>query len=563
MKFEYQDRKKKIIRYSICALLGVLLAVGLFFVFERRGSLFKRFISSTDVIQNKKDHKNALPFGCKKCKEEEQKNHINDVIEKVDAEENNNLGSKSGDYLRTASNFLQQTNANTSITKSNEEYAKLVDKLAQSVVHIKMISLRDTDDNDRYSLLTSFGGEVFPKKKVKVLGSCSGFFVSQDGYIVTNHHCIDDVQDIEVETKDGSNFKGKVVGYFEGADLAVIKVEPKKGEKFVATKIGNSDRLSVGDNIIIIGGPLGYKWSASAGIVSGKARDLTYGDDNTGDKKHVWGSSGELIQVDVAVNPGNSGGPAFNMDGEVVGVASAGILFFQGMNFMVSSNTLKENLADLKKGKIIQKGLWGVNVSEMESYDLKAVGIEKNSGMLVQDVIKFSPAEKAGIKRGDIITSVDGIALKDKVVMKNINSKVFDGSVNTLEINRYGKLLRLQVKAISVREMEKLEKGEIGLQEWDDKNISYRLLTAPKHDKFKFPKDVGGIIIVDIKNADDPMLTFNVGDVIMGVNDKEVKSIEDYQKIIFGLKKQKKNMAMFHIYKPMTKQIIVKGSKFE
>ena len=556
MNFEYSDRRKRIIRYVCCILIGIFGAVGLFCAFEYRETILKKFGFSKVPL------KTIEKFECKECKEEKNINKIIDDIEKKCA--TSDKAREAGEFQKGdnhSEQFATNQSGKDNFIKSNEEYSKLVDRLAKSVVHIKLISLKDTDINERYSLLNALGGEVFPNKKVKVFGSCSGFFVSEDGYITTNHHCIDDVQDIEVETKDGRTYKGKVVGYFEGADLAVIKIEPKKGEKFSAVKIGNSDSLSIGDNVLIIGGPLGYKWSASSGIVSGKARDSVYGQED--DKLRVWGTSGELIQIDAAVNPGNSGGPAFNMNGEVVGVASAGYVSLQGMNFIVASNTLKEFLPKLMKGKIVQKGLWGLGVRELEPFDLKAIGMEKNSGMLIDRVVKFGPAEKAGIKRGDVITKVDGVELKDKIAMKQINSKVFDGSLNTLEINRYGKMMRFQIKAVAVKEIEKLEKGEIGIQEWSDKNISYRLLTSLRHDNFNFPKEVEGIIVTEIKSYNDPMLTLAIGDVIMGVDDKQVKSIEDYQKILSSLRKKKKTMAIFHIYKPTTKQIIVKGSKIE
>ena len=443
---------------------------------------------------------------------------------------------------------------------AGRQYDNLVDTLSNSVVHVKGTYLVDTDDHQRFAILTAFGGEVMPAKKIKQQAICSGFFVSEDGYIVTNHHCVDDVQGIDIEMRNGSKYNAKVIGYYEAADLAVLKVNSTENEKFPSVKIGNSDKISVGDGIIVIGGPLGYKWSASTGIISGKARDVEYGQ-HDGPKKHIWGTAGEYIQVDAAINGGNSGGPVFNVNGEVIGVASSGYQFLQGMNFIVASNTLKEFLPAMEDGKIISKGLFGIQVNELEPYDVKAIGMKKNVGVLIHEVVEGSPAEQSGIRRGDVIISINGKEVKDKVSLRNINNDIFANSINEVVVNRYGAIKTFKVKAENVKMMEKLEKGEIGIQEWSDGNLFYRFLTKEKHSKFLFPKDVAGIIVTDIKDNSDPMLTVAVGDVIMQVNDMVVKSIEDYQNIIKVLKRQKKNMAMFHVYKPTQKAIIVKGSR--
>ena len=450
----------------------------------------------------------------------------------------------------------------TKKTISQEQYGKLVEKLIPSVVHIKGIYLSDAEDGDRWKIIQTMGGEIFPPRKVKKQGTCSGFFISEDGYIITCHHCIDDAQQVDIETSNGNIYKAKVIGYYEGADIAVLKIQPNKGEKFVSTIIGNSDELSVGDGVILIGGPLGYKFSASVGVISGKSRDVDYTGNGYREKKHTWGTAGEYIQIDAAANGGNSGGPAFNTKGEIVGALTSGFQGAQGMNFIISSKTIKEFLPRLKKGEIVAKGLLGINIAELEPYDVKALGMEKNTGMIIHNVVAGSPAEKGGLKRGDVILKVNGKEIKDKISMRNANSEIFANSISEIEVNRCGEIMKFKVKAETVREIEKLEKGEIGLQEWDDKNLSFRLLTSRMHKKYGFPFDVKGIIVSGIKDNSNPMLIINVGDVIMQVNNTKINSIEDYKKVVENLRKNKKEMALFHIYKPTRDQFVVKGSVF-
>lgn len=445
---------------------------------------------------------------------------------------------------------------------SSDSYNTLVKNLTQSVVHVKGIYLTDVREQQRYDLLNAFAGEVFPPRKFKTQGSGSGFFISQDGYIVTNHHVIDEAQSIDVETQNGNKYKAKVVGYYEGADLAVLKINPINGEKFKPVKFGNSDTLSIGDHVIIIGGPLGYKWSASAGIISGKSRDVNYNQgDNEG--KHAWGTVGEFIQVDAAINGGNSGGPAFNMNGEMVGVSTCGYVGLQGMNFIIAANSVKEVLPQLRQGKTIARGFWGVKVSELEPWDLKAIGLTSNSGMMINEVTEKSPADLVGIKRGDVIIKVNGKDVKDAISMRDINGTIMAGSVSDIVINRYGKIMKFKVGTINLRELEKLEKGEIGQQEFFTKTASYRLLTSKMHRNYKLPKFVKGVIVANVKNDNNPMFMLAVGDIIMQVNDMPINSIEDYKVAINKLKKEKKTMAIFHVYQPVLGIAKVKGSRFE
>lgn len=432
----------------------------------------------------------------------------------------------------------------------SQSYDKLVQKLLPSVVHIKVVSLQEVDKQIRYGLLTAYEGEIFPPKKIKALASGSGFFISEDGYIVTNHHVIDDAQDIDVETHNGKKYKATLVGSDESADLAVLKIKPNKGEKFLAVPFDKNDSVAVGDTVIVIGGPLGYKWSVSSGIVSGKSRD-----------GYRPGGVGEFIQIDAAVTHGNSGGPAFNLNGEVVGINDWGYEATQGMNFAISAKTALEVVPKLKKGKKIARGLFGISVSELEPWDVKTLGMEKNTGLLIHKVIKDGPADKAGVRRGDVYLKMNGEEVKDQNSLIKLNAKVMAGETYDIEVLRLGQKMNFKVKAMDTKSMEKLEKGEVGALELDDGIASLKLLTRKMHSDYKLNKDIdGGVIVAAIKDNDEAMFMLTVGTIIVQVNDMKVNTIEEYQTAMKTVKKQGKKMAMFHVYLPVSQSVKVIGS---
>ena len=433
---------------------------------------------------------------------------------------------------------------------NQKSYDKLVQKLLPSVVHIKVVSVQEVDKQLRYGLLTAYEGEIFPPKKIKALASGSGFFISEDGYIVTNHHVIDDAQDIDVETHNGKKYKATLIGSDESADLAVLKIKPNKGEKFLAVPFDKNDSVAVGDTVIVIGGPLGYKWSVSSGIVSGKSRD-----------GYRPGGVGEFIQIDAAVTHGNSGGPAFNLNGEVVGINDWGYEATQGMNFAISAKTAMDVVPKLKKGKKIARGLFGISVSELEPWDVKTLGMEKNTGLLIHKVVKDGPAEKAGIQRGDVYLKMNGEEVKDQNTLIKLNGKVMAGETYDIEVLRLGQKMNFKVKAMDTKSMEKLEKGEVGALELDDGIASLKLLTRKMHSDYKLNRDItGGVIVASIKDNDEVMFMLTVGTIIVQINDMKVNTIEDYQAAMKAVKKQGKKMTMFHVYLPVSQSIKVIGS---
>ncbi|NIA23459.1 MAG: Do family serine endopeptidase [Proteobacteria bacterium] len=248
-----------------------------------------------------------------------------------------------------------------------------------------------------------------PEEKAKRTGMGSGFFISEDGYILTNNHVVSDADKITVTLQDGSKYTGKdvkVVGTDPRTDLALLKINKKK--KFKYLKLGNSDSISVGDWAVAEGNPFGLKGTLTLGVISGKGRENL-----NINKGPVYQ---DFLQTDASINPGNSGGPLLNIKGEVVGINSA-ILSTSGGNigigFAVPINMAKNIVAQLKKNGKIERGYIGIYPQNLTDELAKAFNLDNTNGVLVRDIIKNSPAERAGLKSGDIIITFDGKDIKD------------------------------------------------------------------------------------------------------------------------------------------------------
>ena len=236
-----------------------------------------------------------------------------------------------------------------------------------------------------------------PPREKNSLGS--GFIISSDGYVVTNHHVVANADKIIVRLSDRRELEATLVGADPRSDLAVLKIE---GNNFPTVKLGDSDKLKVGEWVLAIGSPFGFDHSASAGIVSAKRRSLP----NEHNENYV-----PFIQTDVAINPGNSGGPLFNLDGEVIGINS--MIYsrsggFMGLSFAIPANVAKEVVKQLRETGSVERGWLGVIIQEVNRDLAESFGLKKPQGALIVQVLEDSPAEKAGLRPGDIITEFDG-----------------------------------------------------------------------------------------------------------------------------------------------------------
>jgi len=243
--------------------------------------------------------------------------------------------------------------------------------------------------------------EELPDQDTRQRSLGSGFIISRDGYVLTNNHVISGADEIYVSLSDGQGeYKARLVGKDDNTDIALIKVEAKKDD-FPVAILGDSDALEIGDWVIAIGNPFGFGHTLTQGIVSAKARVIGAG------------SYDNFIQTDAAINPGNSGGPLINMDGEVVGINTAIVMSGQGIGFAIPINIAKQILQDLKDKGEVTRGWLGVAIQDVTPEIARAVGLEKASGAMVTDVYPGDPADRAGLKKGDIILRINNQDITD------------------------------------------------------------------------------------------------------------------------------------------------------
>jgi serine protease Do len=350
----------------------------------------------------------------------------------------------------------------------------------------------------------------------------SGFIIDRDGSILTNNHVVENGQKIMVKLNDGREFEAKVVGKDAKTDIAIIKIDAK-GDLPVAP-LGDSDKLEVGEWVVAIGNPFGLESTVTSGIVSAKGRHIGAGPyDN-------------FIQTDASINPGNSGGPLINMRGEVVGINTA--IFSQsggniGIGFATPINSAKEILPELKgKGKVT-RGWLGVSIQSVTPDIANSLGLERSRGALVADVLKDGPAERAGLKVGDVIVEFDGTEIKDSSDLPAIVGRTRPGKQVNVKVLRDKKEMSLPVNITELKEEEVVasarEKGELGL--------TVQKVTPQLAEELQLGK-TQGVVITGVEAgspADEAGL--QQGDVIVEVDRKPIREITDFRQAVGGAKK--------------------------
>ncbi len=348
-------------------------------------------------------------------------------------------------------------------------------------------------------------------RTVRSLGS--GFIISDDGYILTNYHVIAGADEIKVKLSDGREFKAVVKGGDEKLDLALLKVDVKGHLPVVL--LGNSDALEVGEWVMAIGNPFGLGQTVTAGIVSAKGRVIGSGPYD------------DFIQTDASINPGNSGGPLFNGTGEVVGINTAIVAGGQGIGFAIPINMAKEILPQLKaKGKVT-RGWFGVAVQAVTPELAQSFGLKETRGVLVSQVMKGSPAEKAGLKTGDIITEFDGRPIREMHELPRIAANLPVGKKAMVKIIRNGKA---EEKTVII---EKMKEGEQSPASVQGKLGFIATELDPQAAAKMGIKQAGGVVIAQVNPgsaAEEAGLA--AGDIIAQIDNTPIATMDDFNRVI-------------------------------
>jgi len=351
----------------------------------------------------------------------------------------------------------------------------------------------------------------------------SGFLISTDGYVLTNHHVVEDAEEIVVALSDRREREAELIGADPVSDLALLKID---AIDLPVVSIGSSEALKVGEWVVAIGSPFGFELSVTAGIVSAKGRSLP----------DEMGNYVPFIQTDVAINPGNSGGPLFDLRGKVVGINSQ--IFtrsggFMGLSFAIPIDVAMEVVEQLKDKGQVSRGWLGVQIQRVDRDLAESFGLDRAAGALVTRVFADSPAEEAGIREGDIITEFGGRAIDLSSDLPHVVGRFKAGTDTEVKVVRTGESLTLSVK---VGELEADRVAAASAVEMQPKGnqlgIIVRDLSDSERQSLEAPR---GVLVTSVSEGPGKTANLAPGDVITTVNSQWVDTVTDFETLIDAL----------------------------
>jgi serine protease Do len=419
------------------------------------------------------------------------------------------------------------------VLRALPDFSPLVEKYGPAVVNVEVVEKAQQSNggvpglspNDPFfDFFRRFGipgPDQAPRgNQPPVRGAGSGFIVSPDGYILTNTHVVANAEEVTVRLTDRREFPAKVIGADERTDVAVIKIN---AANLPIVRLGDPTKIRPGQWVLAIGSPFGFENSATAGIISATSRSLP--SDN-----YV-----PFIQTDVAVNPGNSGGPLFNMSGEVIGINSQ--IFsrtggYMGVSFAIPIDVAR-NVEDqlIKTGRVV-RGRIGVTIQDVNAQLAESFGLDRPRGALISSVEKDGPASKAGLVPGDVILGVNGHSIERYGELSGSIAAMKPGSDTTLQVWRQGKAQTVSVKIAELKEQPQtaanVPSGKPGARQTDQATqlgLTVRALDAQEKEQVQ---TTGTLVVED---ATGPAASAGVqpGDIILGINGKRVKTVKELQ----------------------------------
>ena len=427
-------------------------------------------------------------------------------------------------------------------------FADMVAKVKPAVIGIQVKIERSADEQaqngnglpvepgsplDKFLKEYGFSGmpNAMPHRRQMITGEGSGFFISSDGYAVTNYHVVDHAKTVQVTTDDGTKYTAKVVGTDQKTDLALIKVD---GSNFPSVQFA-SHEARVGDWVVAVGNPFGLGGTVTAGIVSARGRDIGAGPYD------------DYIQIDAPINKGNSGGPAFNINGEVVGINTAiyspsgGSV---GIGFDIPADTAKMVVAQLKDKGHVTRGWIGVQIQPVTPGIASSLGMKQAQGAIVDEPQPNSPAAKAGIEIGDVITALNGTPVKDSRDLARKIGMMAPGTTVTLDVLHKGQSKDLK---LTLGEMPNVHQAKAETQTAPaDSPTGLGLMLAPAYDVAGYGSK--GLVVTGVEPessaADQGIKT---GDVILDVSGAPVSNVTDIRKALAAAKAQGKHDILMRV----------------
>jgi serine protease Do len=425
------------------------------------------------------------------------------------------------------------------LDKSAKAFSSVVKKVGPAVVHVRVEKKGEQGPGGQMNPLDPFNDPFFQRffgpsfrhpsrpqspEQHKAQASGSGFLISEDGYILTNNHVIDGADKITVRL-DGEQdleLEGKVIGADPQSDVALIKISDSR--KFPYLPLGDSDKLEVGEWVIAIGSPFGLDRTVTVGVVSAKGRN------RMGINEYE-----NFIQTDAAINPGNSGGPLLNIHGEVIGMNTA--IFsrsggYMGIGFAIPVNMAKTVKAQLLASGKVTRSWLGVAIQDMNSDLARSFKTKQKSGALVTEVTKGSPAEKAGLKKGDVITSYDGNSVTDVADLRNRVAMTVPGTKIEIVLVRDEKQQELTVQVEEQPgDMSRLGNGQ-DQQLFQKLGMSLQDLTPELARQFGYELDQGVLVAGVTPGSAAAMARIQVGSLIEEVNRQPVRNMQELRQVL-------------------------------